>query len=477
MSHLISNRAKARKFTHFAEVDGAPPEGFQPHPKLLPLHWGLPNNGFFPVESIDVNIVDRPFDYLKGKSAPNKITISRFAKDKEEIGISEGLQYSALDGISQILDFTRKFLERLHKPGYEDWSTIITSGAGDGLNKAVDAFVDKDDVVLIEEFTFSPFLSLLANVGGIPVPVKLDVHEGSEGLNVEYLEHLLDNWKELKPGLRKPKALYTIPTGQNPTGFTQSPELRKKIYALAVKHDFVIIEDDPYGYLALSKFDDPKNPIPTVKSNDDYIKNNIVESYSSIDTTGRVIRVETFSKLFAPGLRLGFILAHKDVIAAIRNFTSITRGSSGTSQTLFQNVIHQHFGGVEGWVDWIIRLREAYSLRKNLLIHTIRESEAHKKGYLEVLDSNAGMFATVIINFPKGTPITEKIKLLNWKLLHFGVGVVLGINMAVDKEFSELNSSFLRITFGPSNNDEELTEAAKRLTLAVYEFFEKGLEF
>lgn len=506
MAHLVSKRAAARSTTHFTTgtSEGAP-ENFVPHPEPLALHWGMPNDGFFPVDSIDVTLVDYPFQ--KSLSLPvtnasleslalgsesngqtltppykknNVITINRRTDNKALIDLATGLQYSQTEGIPQVRQFARDLVKRVHKPVTPGWDAIITLGAGDGLNKAAEVLLDRDDVVLIEEFTFSPFLQNVELAGGIPVPIKLDVEQGSEGLNLEYLTDLLENWETLKPGLRKPKALYTIATGQNPTGLTQTLGFRKKVYALAEKHDFAIIEDDPYGYLTLSPY---KKPEAFIRLNDfisvdDYVNKELTPSYVSIDTSGRVVRLETFSKLFAPGLRLGFIVANDAFIMAIANYSAlVTRFPSGPSQILFNNVVEQKFGGVDGWLQWVLKMRVTYSHRKDVLLQSLVESKAHDKKYLEVIDPLAGMFAVVKINFPEGVDIASKIKVLNFKLANYGVGAVPGINMAVDKEFSKDKGNFYRLTFAAAKDDGQLSEAGTRFSNAVYDFFEKGLEY
>lgn len=478
MSHLIAKRAANRKISHFAsEPVGEAPEGYVPHARPLLLSYGMPNSGFFPVKSISVDVPEFPFgDTIDGKP----VIIEEHSKDDNLIDISRGLQYSMVNGIPQLVDFTKQFVTRTHKPKFKDWDITITNGAGDGLNKVADALLDAEDVVLVEEFTFTPFLQNVAYVGAIPVPIRLDLSCNSQGIDYDYLHNLLENWSNLKPGLRKPKALYTIPTGQNPTGLTQSIELRKRIYQLAEKYDFVIIEDDPYGYLTLPPYEKPEKSIDYSKilDIDDYLKNHLTPSYLTIDTVGRVVRIETFSKLFAPGLRLGFMVGHRDIIKVIVNYaTIVTRSSSGTSQMLLNNIIVKKWGGIDGWLTWINKMRLAYFHRRNVLLESIIESKAYKLKYLEVLDPKAGMFVSVIINFSPNLDIEEKVKLLNWKFLAAGILTVPGINMAVDKEFSKKTGSFFRLSYAIANNDDELREAGARLAQAVYEFFENDFQF
>lgn len=75
--------------------------------------------------------------------------------------------------------------------------------------------------------------------------VKMD----SEGLLPDALDELLSNWDAKSRGARKPFVLYTVPSGQNPTGATQGTERRRAIYKVAQKHDLYILEDEPYYFL------------------------------------------------------------------------------------------------------------------------------------------------------------------------------------------------------------------------------------
>lgn len=177
-------------------------------------------------------------------------------------------------------------------------------------------------------------------------------------------------------------------------------------------------------------------------------------------------------------MRLGFVIAHKSVIEAIKNYSEVVnRGSLGLTQNIVNNVIQDHFNGVDGWLEWILKMRLNYAYRKDLLLYSIFESEAYKKGYVDVIDPKAGMFATLVINLPEDVDVIDKLKLLVWKLIAHGVLVVPGYNMTVDKEFSKERSNFFRLCVAPANNEAEILESGKRLTDGVLEFFNNGLEF
>lgn len=512
MSNLISKRAQARSISHFAVVDYASaPPGFKPHTSPLHLDGGTPNVGFFPVELILVAVKDYPFQdsynlpvgneslenvaALNGSlrdpigtataGASNIVITTKHSDDPTIIDILRGLQYSETSGHPQLKKLTRDLVKKAHPPAHDEWDTVLTLGAGDGLNKACDLFLDEGDIILIEEFTFTPVLQNVRNAGGIPVPIKLDMNpeaDQSKGIDLEYLTDLLENWDELRPEFKgkKPKVLYTIASGQNPTGFTQDLDFRKKVYALAEKYDFGIIEDDPYGYLTLPPFSKPNKQfkLDDFLTLDEYLTNHLKPSYLTIDTSKRVVRVETFSKLFAPGMRLGFIVASKEMVTAVTNYAAVvTRFPSGASQIIVNNVIQKAHGGVDGWLNWVLKMRLTYASRRDAMLDALYSSKAYKKGFFKLIDPQAGMFVSAILNFPEGTDVLKKVELLQWKLRSFGVYVVAGINMAVDKKFSLDRGNFFRLTYAPAASEEEISEGSKRFAAAVDEFFEKGLEY
>ncbi|ODV98198.1 hypothetical protein PACTADRAFT_47998 [Pachysolen tannophilus NRRL Y-2460] len=482
LEHLISKRAAARYSSHFSQ--NTAPAHIKAHPEPLSLGGGMPHYGFFPVESIAVHLTDAPFsdkklETLKADSkSKNPVIIPKVTDRPDDIiDLKNGLQYSYIQGLKPLLLFLKEFVQKVYPPAYNDWEVVLNNGAGNGLNKVCDLFLDPGDVVLVEEFTFTPFLQSVENCGGIPIPIKLDFQ--GKGLDYNHLKYELENWEILHPGLPLPKFLYTIPTGQNPTGLTQPLELRKKIYKLAEKFDFGILEDDPYGYLTLPPYKDVKSgkfDVDAPVTVDNFVKE-LAPSYLTIDTSKRVVRVETFSKVFAPGLRLGYIIANKSFIKAINNYSNIsTRSPSGPSQFLVNNVI-QHLGGIDGWLEWIIKVRREYIIRRNVMLDALYASDAYKKNLITVIDPDAGMFITVVINYDKSkyTPAEYKqltSKNLFYKTIENGVAVVHGPNMAFDNLADE-HCNFVRLTIASPPDHATITEATNRFTKSVEELFEE----
>ncbi|MEE6165584.1 MULTISPECIES: aminotransferase-like domain-containing protein [unclassified Mycolicibacterium] len=154
----------------------------------------------------------------------------------------------------------------------------VTTGGMQGLDLAFKLFVDPGDLVIVEGPTYTNGNATALSYGADLLQAPLD----DEGLVVEALPELVT-----RAG-RTPKAIYTIPNFQNPSGVTQSQGRRERLLELAEQWGSVIIDDDPYGLL---RFDD--SAVPT---------------FTQLDPgNARVFSVRTFSKILAPGLRIGWV--------------------------------------------------------------------------------------------------------------------------------------------------------------------------
>jgi aromatic amino acid aminotransferase I len=182
------------------------------------------------------------------------------------------------------------------------------------------------------------------------------------------MDDILSNWDEKARGARKPFVLYTIPTGHNPTGATQSTERRRAVYKIAQKHDVIIVEDEPYYFLQMQPYvgGDAKHVPPA--THEDFIKS-LIPSFLSMDVDGRVVRLESFSKVLSPGSRVGWIVASEQIIERfIRNFETSSQNPSGISQIALFKLLDEHWGH-SGYLDWLIHLRMSYTARRDSLVH------------------------------------------------------------------------------------------------------------
>ena len=172
---------------------------------------------------------------------------------------------------------------------------LITNGSSHALSLACDAFVDMGDPIISEAPTFSGTLHTFRRYGPEIIGVGLD----DDGIRTDELEERL---KDLDRQGRKAKFIYTIVNFQNPAGMTQSLQRRQELLWLAEKYDTVILEDDAYGEL---RYDGER-----------------IRSLYDLDENARVIRSGTLSKILGAGVRLGWLLAPKELIPRFAAFKS-----------------------------------------------------------------------------------------------------------------------------------------------------------
>ena len=169
--------------------------------------------------------------------------------------------------------------------------------------QALEMFAEPGHALLVEGPTYTGALSFLETQPIDLVPVATD----AEGIVPESLDQILADWPNSNPSGKKdqprPQALYTVPVGGNPTGVSTSLERKKKTYAIAQKYDLIIVEDDPYYYL---QFDEQRTP-----------------SYLSMDIDGRVLRLDSMSKILSSGIRIGWATGPKPLIERMNMHTMV----------------------------------------------------------------------------------------------------------------------------------------------------------
>ncbi|KAH3901467.1 related to Aromatic amino acid aminotransferase 2 [Saccharomycodes ludwigii] len=506
---FLSKRDAWKKIEPFW-INNNLPQNLVPHDSTIYLAGGMPNESLFPIESIHINVKNSPgvsnasnstaLD-INEKIADGQLTnIWTYEQNKDKLGISQAFQYGESNGNPQLLKIARDIITSIHNtPQYEDWDVITTNGSADSLYKVCDLLFDEDSVMLMEEFTFPLTTTYLNNTGAEEIPLKVNITSDVEkqGIDTDYMADLLDNWSKYYPEKPKPKALYTIATGQNPTGVTQSVAKRRRIYDICSKHNMLIIEDDPYGYLKFTPFrpEDPDyNPYESGEIDLKVYCNKVLSpSYLRFDTDGRVIRCETFSKVFAPGIRSGFIVANKFFIKRLHNMAMCsTREPSGASQSILTNILldmgenyqktHPDSESyIDGWFEWCRKVASAYTHRRNVLFQALESTDAFKKHFFEISEPSAGMFVALNVTLKpewktvndytgaaeKDAYIKDVMDYLNWILLEEGCLAVLGYKMTVNQKFSLHRANFLRITFAQAANDCILREAALRLAKGI----------
>lgn len=194
---------------------------------------------------------------------------------------ASALQYTASEGLPELRALVAERLTADGMPCTAD-DVLVTQGGQQGLDLTAKLFVDAGDVVVTERPTF-----LGALIAFNPCePQYRSVPMDDDGMDTDALAEVLRTTDRVK-------LVYTVPDFQNPTGRTMSLERRRHLVELAEEHDVVVLEDTPYREL---RYEGER--VPTI---------------ASLDPYGRVVHLGSFSKILAPGLRLGWALAAPEV--------------------------------------------------------------------------------------------------------------------------------------------------------------------
>ncbi|HIN72624.1 MAG TPA: PLP-dependent aminotransferase family protein [Dehalococcoidia bacterium] len=281
-------------------------------PKVIDLGWGHPSARLHPLDNI------------------RRASTRMLSK-----GDTRPLQYGATQGYGPFLESLATFLskQQSYQMQVDPHNLFLTAGASQGLDLACTLFASKDDTIVVEEPTYFVIEQIFREhnlkIAGIPTD--------SDGMMVSVLA------EKLESGFR-PKLVYTIPTYQNPTGTSMPPERRKQLVALATEFDFHILADEVYQLIHFERMPPP----PLI----------------SFDHDNRVLSFGSFSKILAPGLRVGWIQASRDVI---RRFTNAAVTFSGGGFNHYGAALVKEFIDM-GFLDTnVTYLRQVYSKRASVM--------------------------------------------------------------------------------------------------------------
>lgn len=286
--------------------------------------------------------------FAAGNPSPESFPVNDLSRISAEIFENSpisALQYGVTDGYTPLREAISKRQKAMFNIGasidggdkYDD-DTIIVSGGQQGIELACKVFCNEGDSVICEDPTFIGALNSFRANGANTIGVPLD----DDGMNITALEEALKREKNAK-------LIYVIPNFQNPSGITTTLEKRKQIYDLALKYNVMILEDNPYGELRFDGED-----IPSIKS---------------FDTEGIVIYCSSFSKILSAGMRVGFVIAPKEVSAKM----VVSKQSSDVHTNLFfQMLCHKYMEECD--LDSHIKdIRKIYKHKSSLMLNAIDE--------------------------------------------------------------------------------------------------------
>ncbi|KAL2674014.1 hypothetical protein Neosp_012460 [[Neocosmospora] mangrovei] len=473
------HKPKAKRWDHVLSKESAErvgnslkyAAGFLGLPGMISLGGGLPSSEYFPWDELHFKVP--PAGQFSEKDMHEHGILLKAGKHDQGTGesdfdIATAFNYGQGHGSAQLLRWITEHTELVHDPPYSDWACTMTLGSTSSLDFAFRMLTQPGDYIVSEEYTFSTAVE-----SGTPMGIKVaGVKMDQEGLLPDSLDNILTNWNpEKHDGAQKPRVLYTVPTGQNPTGATQGVQRRKDIYAVAQKHNLYIIEDEPYYFLQMQPYagqGEPALPPPATRTE---FLDSLLPSYLSMDVDGRVMRMDSFSKVLAPGTRCGWITASEQMVDRYSRHSEVgTQGPSGVSQLMLFKLLDEHWGhGV--YLDWLVHLRMGYAHRRDVIL------DACEKWLPKEVVSWKPPVAGMFVDWKKhpsasSKSITEIEHEIFMASIEHRALVIKGSFFYANKA-EEHDTLFFRTTYAAAPSDK-IHEAIRRFGDAVRESF--GLE-
>lgn len=283
--------------------------------EVISFAGGLPAPELFPVEEI--------------KEVNRMVLESAGAK---------ALQYTTTEGFKPLREWIANRMNSRLGTSFDCDDILVTHGSQQALDLSGKVFLDEGDVALCESPTYLAAISAFKAYGCS----FIDVPKDDQGMIISELIQQLEE-------CQKAKLIYIIPDFQNPTGRTWSLERRKQIADISAHFGIAVVEDNPYGELRFEgEF------LPAVKS---------------FDKAGNILCTGTFSKIFCPGYRIGWIAGDKDII---RKYVLVKQGTDLQCNTVAQMEIAKYLElyDIDVHID---KIRTTYRKRRDLAVQTMEE--------------------------------------------------------------------------------------------------------
>ena len=360
-------------------------------PDMISFAGGLPNPSSFPHKEI-------------AKSAALVLKNSS----------NEALQYGSTEGYKPLRDYIAKKYQKSGLDVHPD-NILMINGSQQGLDLIGKVFLNIKDVVLIERPTYLAAIQSFS----LYEPKFVSVPLLEDGVDIEVLEDMVE--------ALDPKLFYSIPNFQNPTGITYSKNKREKIGSIFNRNNTLLVEDNPYGEIRFIGED-----LPSIKN---YVENSVL--------------LGSFSKIVSPGMRLGWIVADKEVM---NHLITAKQASDLHSNYLTQMIVHRYLTGFDV-EDHIQHIRDMYRKQRDCMVKMIKKYFPSDVKYTK---PEGGMFLWVTL--PEGMSSMELFEIAIKENVAFVPGE------AFYSDNPEINT--LRLNFSNSN-EKKIEEGIKRLGVAI----------
>ena len=297
-----------------------------------------------PLASVQAAGPPGTISFIYGLPAPETFPVDDLRRAAEVVfreRAALALQYGPEQGYGPLIDYIRHRLARDEGLALERPQIMITGGSAQAIDHLCTLFTRPGDLVLVEAPTYHETLQLFRDHGLRPLQIATD----DDGLQVEALAARLE---ALARRGERARLLYIIPNFQNPSGITLAGDRRRAVLDLAERYDLMVVEDDVYRDLAYG--------------------GEVPPSLFALDGGRRVLRIGSFSKIMAPGLRLGWLIGPPGWIERV--IGSGLRNMGGGANPLVANILATYCrqGLLEPHIE---QLRRVYRERRDVLLDAL----------------------------------------------------------------------------------------------------------
>ena len=363
-------------------------------PDVISLAGGLPDTSLFPPDVLESTLV----------------TLSRTLS-------AEALQYGPTEGH---LPLKRCIVEVMAAEGMsvEPDDLIVTTGGQQVIDLVTRTFIDPGDTIIAEAPTYPGAVPSFTSFEADVVQIEVD----DQGMRVDELEATLDR---LEAEGRRLTYIYTIPTFQNPAGVTMSLARRRRLVEIANERELLVLEDNPYSLLRYEG-----DSLPTLRS---------------LDGGNFVMYLGTFSKIFSPGLRIGWLEAPAPVLGKI-NLGKQAADLCTSSMTSY--LVSTYFAQAD-WLDYVGSMTEIYRARRDTMLAALERYFPPQATWTR---PRGGLF--IWATLPAGIDTTDLLA----KALSENVAFVPGAAAYMDGR----GHSSMRLNFS-GMDEERIVEGVRRI--------------
>ncbi|HNS30875.1 MAG TPA: PLP-dependent aminotransferase family protein [Tenuifilaceae bacterium] len=362
--------------------------------------------------------------FAGGLPSPDSFPIEQLKEISCEVLEKEGaqaLQYGSTEGDNKLREI---LVNRYRKDGVDITTNnlVITTASQQALDLIPKIFVNPGDKVICGLPSYLGALSAFSTYGAQMIGIRLD----DKGMRADLLEKELE---QMKAKGEKPKFIYIIPDFQNPAGITMPESRRIEIIAIARKYDVLIVEDSPYRELRFEG--EPQRTM------------------LQLDGTGHVILLGTMSKIFVPGFRMGWVVAHEDVIDKI---VMAKQATDLCTSAYLQKIAARYFE--KGYFDQNLKkIIDSYRIKRDAMLAAFRKYMPQGVKWTE---PEGGLF--LFLTLPEHMNAEELFKIAIDQKVAFVLGSVFHCDGSGHNTM-RLNFSFM--------SKEQNEEGVKRLAAAI----------